>query len=110
MEAWQDEHLPCLTKCGQLANETLLERWFPSVELSVLIERDSRATDPAYSLHRWWARGRGSHALKRRLRPIGALTSRGFESCSPQDGLGWSRGPTASAAARRVPRKPCVPS
>lgn len=34
----------------------LLETWFPSHELSLIIARDRRARDPAYAVHRWWAR------------------------------------------------------
>jgi putative DNA methylase len=34
----------------------LLETWFPSCELSLIIARDRRARDPAYTIHRWWAR------------------------------------------------------
>lgn len=39
-----------------LVNRVLLETWFPSRELSLIIARDRRARDPAYALHRWWAR------------------------------------------------------
>lgn len=35
---------------------TLLESWFPSRELSLVIARDRRARDAAYAVHRWWAR------------------------------------------------------
>jgi adenine-specific DNA methylase len=34
----------------------LLETWFPSRELSLIIAGDRRARDPAYTIHRWWAR------------------------------------------------------
>lgn len=37
-------------------SRVLLETWFPSRELSLVIEKDRRARDPAYALHRWWAR------------------------------------------------------
>lgn len=35
---------------------TLLEAAFPFAEVSQLIEADRRSPDPAYGIHRWWAR------------------------------------------------------
>lgn len=34
----------------------LVERWFPSVELSRLVAADRRLRDPVYGVHRWFAR------------------------------------------------------
>lgn len=34
----------------------LIERWFPSMELSRLVMADRRSKDPVYGLHRWFAR------------------------------------------------------
>lgn len=34
----------------------LIESWFPSVQLSLLVIADRRSRDPVYGLHRWFAR------------------------------------------------------
>ena len=34
----------------------LVERWFPSIELSKLVAADRRLRDPVYAVHRWFAR------------------------------------------------------
>src|SRR6266567_929180 len=41
---------------GSSAGRALLERHIPYRELSVLVRRDRRSTDPVLAAHRWWAR------------------------------------------------------
>jgi len=45
-----------IVSSGPRLTRSLLESWFPSLELSLLAQADRRADDPAYATHRWWAR------------------------------------------------------